>query len=93
MVTDEPMYAFVTGIKIPPNLAVFTAKRSLTRNLTEKDIIQTIKTYKPEQILFGRGDYQSVERYITTDYTLVREDLLKQGDRILKLYIRNDLLH
>jgi 4-amino-4-deoxy-L-arabinose transferase-like glycosyltransferase len=87
MVTDMPMAAFRANLLVPPNLAVFTAKRYASGFLTQEDIIAAVKEYQPEQILFGRNEYPLVETFLQTqNYQLVFEGGL------IKLYIRKDLL-
>lgn len=87
VVTDKPMFAFRARLLVPPNLAVISKKRLRTGNLTEQDMIDTIKTYRPEQILFKRDRYLFVERFLEEDY----EIRLSRGKRT-HLYFRNDLI-
>ncbi len=70
-VTDLPIYAFYTGLRIPPNLAVFSSKRVETGNLTEAEVLATIKTLQPEQILFGRNQFPAVQQYLDEHYQVV----------------------
>jgi len=51
MVTDAPMYAFLTDLAVPPYLAVISGKRIASGDLTEEQIINTISQYQPEQVL------------------------------------------
>jgi len=71
LLTDRPMYAYRTGILMPPELAVISSKRFLTGNLRESEIIETIKAYRPEQVLLGRFDYEHVFAFLAEDYTLL----------------------
>ena len=86
VVTDLPMYAFRARLLVPPELAVFSSKRLETGNLTEAQIIDAIRQYKPEQVLLGRFQYPQVERYLAQGYRLI----YFKGDQI-KLYIRQDI--
>jgi len=64
--TDLPIYAFRSGILVPPETAVLTSKRLPTAELVE----QVFKKYKPGLILLGRfKDYapQTTAR-ILADY-------------------------
>ena len=54
MFTDRPIFAFSTNILVPPELAVFSSKRRITKNLTPDDLISVLNKYKPEQIVLGR---------------------------------------
>jgi hypothetical protein len=85
IVTDLPMYAFRARLPVPPNLVVFSVKRFETGNLTEGEIIDTIKDYHPEQILLGRYEYPLVESFLKGRYYLIH------SKDLMKLYIRNDL--
>ena len=54
MFTDRPIFAFSTNILVPPELAVFSSKRRITKNLTPDYLISVLNKYKPEQIVLGR---------------------------------------
>jgi hypothetical protein len=85
VVTDLPMYAFRAHLPVPPELAVISEKRVRTGAFTEQDLIESIRTWNPEQVLIGRFKYLTVEGYLAQDYRLIHWD---DG---VKLYIRNDL--
>jgi hypothetical protein len=57
--TDLPMVAFYTGLKVPPELAVFSTKRIASGSLSDAKLAKILKTYQPEQVLLGR--YPKVE--------------------------------
>jgi len=71
ILTDRPMYAYRSGILMPPKLAVISSKRFLTGNLRESEIIETIMAYRPEQVLLGRFDYEDVFAFLSEDYRLL----------------------
>lgn len=85
MVTDMPMFAFQAGISIPPNLAVISWKRFAAGDLTEDEILTTMRQLRPEQALFERFDLPKVNQYLAENYRLT----LQRGD--MKLYVRKDL--
>jgi len=85
MVTDMPMFAFRAGISIPPNLAVISWKRFAAGDLTQDEILQTMRQLRPEQVLFERFDLPKVDQYLAENYRLT----LQRGD--MKLYVRKDL--
>lgn len=87
MVTDLPMFAFRAGIAMPPNLAVISGKRFASGELTEENIIETVKEYTPEQVLIGRFELPRLEQSLLENYALILE-----REQELKLYIRKDLL-
>jgi hypothetical protein len=84
VVTDEPMYAFRAGLSVPPELVVLSEKRIQTKYLTQKEIIEVIRRYQPEQILLKRFNFPIVEKAIEKDY----EILYEYGG--VTLYIRAD---
>ncbi|MFN2197552.1 MAG: ArnT family glycosyltransferase [Anaerolineales bacterium] len=86
IVTDLPMYAFRTGLLVPPEIAVISAKRYETGNFTDDDLLAVLRKYQPEQVLLGRFDYPSIDGYLDLNYHIVHTD-----DEI-KLFIRNDLV-
>jgi 4-amino-4-deoxy-L-arabinose transferase-like glycosyltransferase len=86
MITDRPMYAFRTGIAVPPELAVFSGKRFLTGSLTEKDIIRVIRSTNPEQVALTRFSMPDVSAYLADNYQLT---FIYRNNQ---LFIRNDLL-
>jgi len=64
--TDRPMFAFLTQLPVPPNLAVITSKRLLTGRLTEEEVLRTLEEYKPEMILNARFSLPAVQEYMRT---------------------------
>lgn len=83
--TDLPIYPFRVGLKVPPELAVISAKRIFTGTLTDEQILNVLREKRPEQVLLGRFDYPSVNNYIDTNYKLI----FNMEDK--RLYLRNDL--
>ncbi|MGA7936742.1 MAG: hypothetical protein WCA35_24515, partial [Kovacikia sp.] len=57
--TDLPIVAFYTGLKVPPELAVFSTKRIASGSLSDPKLTSILKTYQPELVLLGR--YPKVE--------------------------------
>ena len=64
--TDRPMFAFASGLSVPPVLAVLSSKRLITGQLTETEILEALETYKPELILAARFDLPVVQEYMRT---------------------------
>lgn len=71
IVTDRPMFAFRMGKIVPPNLAVWSNKRTETGALTESQVIDEIEKWEPTQVLIGRYVVPEIEAYLQRDY--VRE--------------------
>ena len=64
--TDRPIFASSPESPSPPNLAVISAKRLLTGDLTEQEILATLEAYSPEMILSSRFGLPTVEEYMRT---------------------------
>jgi hypothetical protein len=87
MLTDTPMFAFRSGLKVPPNLVVISWKRLAAGDLDEKEILNTLQTLKPEQVLFSRFQFNTLNKFLADNYDLI----LEREDNRTKLYIRKDL--
>ncbi len=64
--TDRPMYAFRSGVAMPPELAVITQKRYSTGDPTQEEIYAALMRTKPEQIVIYRFEYPAVLEYMET---------------------------
>jgi hypothetical protein len=53
LLTDLPILAFYTGLKVPPEVVVFSQKRLAAGDLTQADLLKVLKTYQPEQVVLG----------------------------------------
>jgi hypothetical protein len=62
--TDRPMYAFRSGVAMPPELAVITQKRYSTGDPTQEEIYAALMRTKPEQIIIHRFAYPAVREYM-----------------------------
>ncbi len=71
IVTDRPMYAYRAGLRTPPYLAVTSAKRIRTGQLSHQEILRLIREYRVEQVLMVRRDWPLVQKYLKKDYDLV----------------------
>jgi hypothetical protein len=66
------IYAFHAGELVPPELAVLSGKRFWSGQITNQDLLETVKCYKPEQLLFGTVLLDSaMQEYVTRNYRLV----------------------
>ncbi len=68
IVTDLPMYAFRAGLPVPPPIAVITGKRVATGALSEDEVIEIVKEYKPGQVFIGRFKFPKLEQFLRDDY-------------------------
>ncbi|BAY13849.1 ArnT family glycosyltransferase [Calothrix sp. NIES-2098] len=62
--TNCPMYAFYSGLSVPPEIAVLSRKRIESKNITPKQIIAILDTYHPEQVLLCRS--QTLQNYLNS---------------------------
>ncbi len=67
MLTDRPFYAFQAGVLVPPWTAAFTRKRIVAGQLSEEQVLDTIRARQPDQILFERfaGTF---DRVLTSEF-------------------------
>jgi hypothetical protein len=63
--TDLPIVSFYTGLKVPPELAVFSTKRIASNSLSDAELRRILQTYQPEQVLLGR--YSKVQTALEPD--------------------------
>lgn len=54
LVTDVPLYAFMAGLKVPPQLAVISWKRLYSGQLSTTLLQDVMKDSQPELVLLGR---------------------------------------
>ena len=85
LVTDLPIFAFYSGLPVPPNLVVFSSKRVDTGELSEEEVLRTIQVYRPEQVLLGRFDFPSLRQDLKERYDLV------QARGLYALYVLKDI--
>lgn len=52
--TDNPGYAFYTGLKVPPEIAVLSRKRVASGEMTPEYLQTLLDRYDPEQIIIER---------------------------------------
>jgi hypothetical protein len=68
--TDLPIVAFYTGLKVPPELAVFSTKRIASGSLSDAKLMNILQTYQPEQVVLGRYSkvQTALEPYLNQHY-------------------------
>lgn len=73
LLTDLPLYGFYTGMKIIPELAVFSQKRLLSGELSPERLNQWLGEYAPQQIFMARFSHLLVylEEAIAKNYELI----------------------
>jgi hypothetical protein len=84
VVTDMPMYAYLAGLPVPPEIAVISSKRVETGLITDEDMIDIVEKYQPEEVLIGRFNFPQLKRFLADHYRIIHES----GNKIL--YIRNE---
>ncbi|MFO7916844.1 MAG: glycosyltransferase family 39 protein, partial [Anaerolineae bacterium] len=65
VITDDPMIAFKANRPIPPSLAVPSARRIETQELSSKEMIRLTKDVDPSAILFWEQRLTRLEEYAT----------------------------
>ena len=76
VVADRPIYAFYAGLRVPPEIAVFSRKRFSAGNLNDDDLFEILQTYKPERIVLSRfrmdmKNNAKISAYISVNYSKV----------------------
>ena len=74
--TDLPIVSFYTGLKVPPELAVFSTKRIASGSLGDAELRRILQTYQPEQVLLGR--YPKVQAALEPS---LRQHYVKQHEK------------
>jgi len=74
--TDIAMYGFYSNLKIPPEIAVFPAKRLISGNINQEILLNVLEKYQPEQILIARFPViiELIKPYLDTHYRKIYED-------------------
>lgn len=72
----DPQYAFLAGVRIPPELAILPAKRFATGQIDYSTILPYLRLYKPEQILLTSADELAPDwmAFVAEGYAKVYED-------------------
>lgn len=94
--TDRPIYAFYAGLRVPPEIAVFSRKRFQSGSLDYDDLLTILQKYKPDQIVLSRFRKELendpiISAIITNNYSKVYETdsidyfALKQTHQVEKL--------
>lgn len=71
IITDRPIFAFYTKIRVPPELALIGQKRKFISNAEQTYFINILEKYKPEQILLQRLNFYGprILPYIEKNYS------------------------
>lgn len=77
--TDMALYPFYAGLRVPPEIAVFSRKRLISGDLTPSVMVEILQRYRPEQVLLTRfkddllADAGFAD-YLATHYTKVYDN-------------------
>lgn len=68
--TDYPIYAFYSGLLVPPEIAVLSRIRVESGDITSEQLLSVFETYHPEQIVLGKFEsfYYLLNSYIKQHY-------------------------
>ena len=71
--TDLPIMSFYTGLKVPPELAVFSTKRLKSGDLSTTKLVGILTKYQPAQVLLGRypKTEKSLQPFLNQHYVQV----------------------
>jgi 4-amino-4-deoxy-L-arabinose transferase-like glycosyltransferase len=83
--TDLPMYAFRSGMLVPPEMAVVSRKRLVAGDFPDQELAAIIKPYNPELVMLDRFDYPGVQATLDASYDMKYTRFNRH------LYVRNDL--
>jgi len=84
---DSAIFPFHAKLLVPPEIAVLSNKRLKAGLITQADLLEILKRYRPEQALERRGVFgEAIQEWFRRDYTLI----MQEG--AVKLYVRNDLV-
>jgi len=93
MITSRPMYAFRVGLSTPPDLAVTSYKRFVTRLLTAQSILRDVAVYAPEQVLLSSrwsgGIRNQLRDALRRDYHRVYRD---RRNHNVELYVKKEVV-
>jgi hypothetical protein len=74
--TRATMYAFYAKLRVIPELAVMPLKRYWSGQITQREILDLVKRYRPEQLLLDERDMANMEmaRFVNEHYKLITQD-------------------
>ncbi|MBD2487731.1 glycosyltransferase family 39 protein [Aulosira sp. FACHB-615] len=61
--TDYPIYAFYSGLPVPPEIAVLSHIRIESNSITAEQLISVLQMYRPEQVLLCKS--QTIQQYLS----------------------------
>lgn len=71
----DPIYAFHAKLLLPPQLAVISAIRSMSGDISDQKILAVLKEYKPDQMLLGHClPSEEWNEYVRANYTVAYSD-------------------
>lgn len=92
--SDRPIIPFYAGLPVPPETAVFSDKRLTAGNLTYRDLLKILRTYRPEQIVLARRTrditrHRGIRQFLENNYvrTYVNPDPSGDPNRTAQHYL------
>ncbi len=75
---DRATYPFYAGLRVPPEIAVFSRKRFFGENLNNQILLDVMQNYRPEQVLLTRFKDELLAdaefaAYLNDHYTMIQE--------------------
>ncbi|MDY6784565.1 MAG: glycosyltransferase family 39 protein [Cyanobacteriota bacterium] len=73
VLTDNPMYAFAAGLRVPPEIAVLSRKRIASGEINPDRLYALLAQYQPEQVILERFPevYEPIRPYLDANYTQI----------------------
>ena len=72
---EEPVWAFHSGIPLPPDLAVVVAKRFWSGEFTDARLVKDLQSYKPELILLKKdSNPRPFQKLLDAEYAPIYSD-------------------
>ncbi|MDZ8051616.1 MAG: ArnT family glycosyltransferase [Aulosira sp. ZfuVER01] len=62
--TNCPIYAFYSGLPVPPEIGVLSRKRIESKTITPEQILAVFENYHPEQVLLCKS--QTIQNYLNS---------------------------
>ena len=72
--TKGSIFPFHAGLMVPPELAVLSLKRRWSGRITDAEILETVRRYRPEQLLIEKNSDEFLTPFAATNYTVAYDD-------------------
>ncbi|MBF2063706.1 MAG: glycosyltransferase family 39 protein [Calothrix sp. C42_A2020_038] len=77
MFTDCPIYAFYSGLRVPPEVAVLSHIRTNSHKIKPEQLVSVFKNYRPEQALFCKS--KAIRNYVDSQISQYYTKIFENG--------------